>query len=174
MGALTSKPYSFSQRPWEVYVSLANPIFNALGVYFRIEFDRGKVTRVLPTRFNSMFWVSDYIRLFVKNISNNYFLRRIFSHGSHSEFFTVYRSTIFPPFLYEVVLKQNLLQIFYNYTMYTPFFNLETKFSFEKEFLILWHLIYINELSFLNFADYLVFYNFFFSLRFIIYRFILH
>ena len=64
VGALTSKPYAFEARPWELRKTESVDVFDALGASIRIDTRGGQVMRVLP-RLNDDVneeWISDKTR----------------------------------------------------------------------------------------------------------------
>jgi NADH-quinone oxidoreductase subunit G len=88
VGALTSKPYAFVARPWELKSVDSIDIFDSLATNIQIEYKESKIFRILP-RFNKLLknnkeWITDKIRFsydgFYKNrlinpieqISNSY------------------------------------------------------------------------------------------------------
>ena len=61
VGALTSKPYSFLARPWELTKTETIDVMDAVGCNIRVDSRDGKVLRVLP-RINEDIneeWISD-------------------------------------------------------------------------------------------------------------------
>lgn len=72
IGALTSKPYAFVSRPWEINSSEGIDFFDSFLSTIRID-ERGlKVIRILPVSnsFNNEVWISDRIR-FCYSFQNN-------------------------------------------------------------------------------------------------------
>jgi NADH-quinone oxidoreductase subunit G len=64
VGALTSKPYAFIARPWELKKTDSIDVFDALGSNIRVDSKGDKVLRVLP-RINedlNQEWISDKTR----------------------------------------------------------------------------------------------------------------
>ncbi len=64
VGALTSKPYAFSARPWELRKTESIDVFDALGASIRVDARGGEVLRVLP-RLNEETneeWIADKSR----------------------------------------------------------------------------------------------------------------
>jgi NADH-quinone oxidoreductase subunit G len=64
VGALTSKPYAFEARPWELRKTESIDVLDALGSNIRVDTRDGKVMRVLP-RLNDDIndeWISDKTR----------------------------------------------------------------------------------------------------------------
>jgi hypothetical protein len=164
LGALTSRPYSFTQRPWELYSSLVNPVFDNYGIFFRVDFDRGKVSRVLATR-NCNAWISDYMRLIVKNVSDNYFIRRIFSRGTRLNYSLIYFFNVFPNFLYKTFILSNKLQIKFRNFNYFYLLSGPDFISYK-----LWPCFEINKVGYI--FNFLVFNPFRYVLRFCSRRFV--
>merc|ERR1712086_1242386 len=64
VGALTSKPYAFLSRPWELRSTESIDISDALGSNIRIDSRGTQILRILP-RFNEEVneeWISDKAR----------------------------------------------------------------------------------------------------------------
>jgi NADH-quinone oxidoreductase subunit G len=64
VGALTSKPYAFAARPWELTKTLSTDVMDALGSAIRIDARGREVMRILP-RVNDAIneeWISDKTR----------------------------------------------------------------------------------------------------------------
>ena len=64
MGALTSKPYEFIARPWELKKTNSIDVFDAVGSNIRIDSKGDKIMRILP-RINEEIneeWISDKTR----------------------------------------------------------------------------------------------------------------
>lgn len=71
VGALTSKPYAFSARPWELKQIESIDVMDAVGSNIRIDTKGNKVMRVLP-RINEDVneeWISDKTRFFSDGLS---------------------------------------------------------------------------------------------------------
>ena len=71
VGALTSKPYAFIARPWELNKVESIDVMDALGSNIRIDSRDGKVLRVLP-RLNESIneeWISDKTRYAIDGLS---------------------------------------------------------------------------------------------------------
>jgi len=64
MGALTSKPYAFTARPWELFEREALDIFDPFGNLIKLSFRGKEIIRVLPNfRYDlSNEWISDKTR----------------------------------------------------------------------------------------------------------------
>jgi NADH-quinone oxidoreductase subunit G len=64
VGALTSKPYAFTARPWELHKTESVDVMDAVGSNIRIDVRSGQILRVLP-RLNEDIneeWISDKTR----------------------------------------------------------------------------------------------------------------
>ena len=89
VGALTSKPYEFVARPWELKKTETIDVFDAVGSSIRIDSKSDKILRVLP-RINEEIndeWISDKTRFAYDGINNQridrYYLRN--SEGKLTE-----------------------------------------------------------------------------------------
>lgn len=73
VGALTSKPYAFKARSWELHSTEAFDIFDGLGSYIRIDIKGNEIMRVLPRRndYINQEWISDKIRFFYEGAKIN-------------------------------------------------------------------------------------------------------
>lgn len=70
VGALTSKPYAFSARPWELRKTETVDVLDAIGSNIRVDARGGEVMRVLP-RLNEDVneeWISDKTRFAVDGL----------------------------------------------------------------------------------------------------------
>lgn len=65
-GALTSKPYAFTSRPWELRSVNSIDVLDGLGSNIRIDFKEAEIVRILPSRKTDIneSWISDKIRFF--------------------------------------------------------------------------------------------------------------
>jgi NADH-quinone oxidoreductase subunit G len=73
VGALTSKPYAFVARPWELTKTESVDVFDAVGSNIRIDVRDGQVLRVLP-RLNEAIneeWISDKTRFAIDGLRRN-------------------------------------------------------------------------------------------------------
>ena len=63
-GALTSKPYAFTSRPWELRSVQSIDILDGIGSNIRVDFKETEVVRILPRRNPDINenWISDKIR----------------------------------------------------------------------------------------------------------------
>ena len=66
VGALTSKPYWFRARPWELISVESIDIFDSLGSNIRIDLRGQQIMRVLPiyNKFLNDWWITDKVRYF--------------------------------------------------------------------------------------------------------------
>ena len=71
VGALTSKPYQFVARPWELTKTESVDVMDAIGSNIRIDSRDGKVLRILPKNNESINeeWISDKSRYAVDGLS---------------------------------------------------------------------------------------------------------
>ena len=71
VGALTSKPYAFSARPWELKQTESIDVMDAVGSNIRIDTKGNKVMRVLPRNNDEINeeWISDKTRFFWDGLS---------------------------------------------------------------------------------------------------------
>ena len=70
VGALTSKPYAFSARPWELRKTESVDVFDAVGSNIRVDVRGAEVLRVLP-RLNEGVneeWISDKTRFAIDGL----------------------------------------------------------------------------------------------------------
>lgn len=65
-GALTSKPYAFTSRPWELRSVQSIDILDGIGSNIRVDFKETEVLRILPRKNPDINenWISDKIRFF--------------------------------------------------------------------------------------------------------------
>nr|AOT84810.1 NADH dehydrogenase subunit 11 [Heterosigma akashiwo]BBE28054.1 NADH dehydrogenase subunit 11 [Heterosigma akashiwo] len=64
VGALTSKPYAFNARPWEIRSVESIDVFDGVGSNIRVDFKEAEIIRVLP-RANQEInkeWITDKVR----------------------------------------------------------------------------------------------------------------
>ena len=71
VGALTSKPYQFVARPWELTKTESVDVMDAIGSNIRIDSRDGKVLRILPKNNESINeeWISDKSRYAIDGLS---------------------------------------------------------------------------------------------------------
>ena len=105
VGALTSKPYAFIARPWELKKTDSIDVFDALGSNIRIDSKGDKVLRVLP-RINediNQEWISDKTR-FAYDGLNHQRLDRFYFRGNASKLTEISEERAFE------ILKNKLLK----------------------------------------------------------------
>jgi NADH dehydrogenase/NADH:ubiquinone oxidoreductase subunit G len=114
-GALTSKPYAFKVRPWELRSLDAIDIFDGTGSNIRIDFKNYEILRILP-KFNqdvNDFWISNKIRYFFDSLT---YQRLTYPYIKHKNSFIKLRwkslffllKNIFSTFIYEY--HHNIIQ----------------------------------------------------------------
>jgi NADH dehydrogenase (ubiquinone) Fe-S protein 1 len=73
VGALTSKPYAFTSRPWEIKSSNSIDVSDGLGSNIRVDFKGTEILRILP-RLNENIneeWISDKARFSYDGLKEN-------------------------------------------------------------------------------------------------------
>jgi NADH-quinone oxidoreductase subunit G len=72
VGALTSKPYAFTARPWELRKTEGIDVLDAVGSNIRIDARGGEVMRILPRLHEDVNeeWISDKTRFAVDGLKN--------------------------------------------------------------------------------------------------------
>jgi len=72
VGALTSKPYAFVARPWELRKTESIDVFDAVGSNIRIDSRGSQVLRVLPRLHEAVNeeWISDKARFAIDGLSH--------------------------------------------------------------------------------------------------------
>ena len=139
VGALTSKPYAFIARPWELKKTDSIDVFDALGSNIRVDSKGDKVLRVLP-RINedlNQEWISDKTR-FAYDGLNHQRLDRFYFRYNASKLNEISEERAFE------ILKNKLLK-----TKDSKFFSLvgntldcESVFSFK---------LFLDKLNFRNY-----------------------
>ena len=73
VGALTSKPYAFMARPWELRKTQSIDVMDAVGSNIRIDARGGEVMRILPRLHEDVNeeWISDKTRFALDGLKNN-------------------------------------------------------------------------------------------------------
>ncbi len=71
VGALTSRPYAFRARPWEVRKTQSIDVSDALGANIRMDSEGMVVRRVMPINNDAINeeWISDKARFFIDGLS---------------------------------------------------------------------------------------------------------
>ncbi|MBI3440437.1 MAG: NADH-quinone oxidoreductase subunit G [Proteobacteria bacterium] len=72
VGALTSKPYAFTARPWELHKTESVDVLDAVGSNIRIDCRGAEVLRILPRLHEDINeeWISDKTRFAVDGLKN--------------------------------------------------------------------------------------------------------
>jgi NADH dehydrogenase (ubiquinone) Fe-S protein 1 len=72
VGALTSKPYAFTARPWELKKTPSIDVLDAVGSNIRVDSRGQKVMRILPRRNDDINdeWISDKTRFSYDGLTN--------------------------------------------------------------------------------------------------------
>jgi len=72
VGALTSKPYAFTARPWEIKSVETVDIHDSVGSNIKLNFKETEVLRILPVLNESLneAWISDKTRFFFDGLKN--------------------------------------------------------------------------------------------------------
>lgn len=77
IGALTSKPYAFNARPWELKNVNTIDIFDSFGSSIRLDFRDKEILRVLPRKSE---WISDKTRFFYDSLKyqrfHNFYIKK--------------------------------------------------------------------------------------------------
>ena len=73
VGALTSKPYEFTARPWELRHTDSIDVMDAMGSHIRIDHRDGKVMRIVPRECAEINeeWISDTARFSYDGLTTN-------------------------------------------------------------------------------------------------------
>jgi len=82
MGALTSKPYAFSARPWELRTVESIDLFDAVGSTIQVNLKEHSIVRILP-RINNVLnfeWITDRVRFFYDALSRRRILYPFFKY----------------------------------------------------------------------------------------------
>jgi NADH dehydrogenase (ubiquinone) Fe-S protein 1 len=83
VGALTSKPYAYKARSWELQSTDAFDIFDSLVSYIRIDIKGNEIMRVLPRRNDNVNkeWITDKVRFFYEGAKLNRLMFPIIKHN---------------------------------------------------------------------------------------------
>jgi len=70
VGALTSKPYAFTARPWEIKATETIDVVDSVGSNIKINFKETEILRILPILNDSLNeeWISDKTRFFFDSL----------------------------------------------------------------------------------------------------------
>jgi NADH dehydrogenase (ubiquinone) Fe-S protein 1 len=94
VGALTSKPYAYKARSWELQSTEAFDIFDSLVSFIRIDIKGNEIMRVLPRRndYLNREWITDKVRFFYEGAKLN---RLMFPLVKHNKKYLITCSNIF-------------------------------------------------------------------------------
>src|SRR5690606_7425201 len=95
VGALTSKPYAFMARPWEIKKMETIDPFDSYGNNIIIEIKESEIIRILPksnTQINKE-WISDKIRFSydsIKRLRINFFYKQVNKNFNKIDIFEMF------------------------------------------------------------------------------------
>ena len=164
VGALTSKPYAFSARPWDLEKVESIDIFDSLNSNIFFYFKGSEIMRILPLvneKINEE-WISDKIRF----VFDSLYLQRLSFPliKSNKGFITV--SWFFIFYFFKIFFKNSFKFFFRFNTFFGSLLDLETIFCLKKFSNFFYNVNIINNYnSSKNFIDFRDFYLFNFSLK---------
>ena len=118
VGALTSKPYSFVSRPWELKSTNNIDIMDGIGSNIRVDSKDSKILRILP-RLNKNIndnWISDKTRFFFDGLQYQRLLNPLYFNNKTSKFIKIKWLTAFK------IIKAEFLNIYYKYLFHNSNF----------------------------------------------------
>lgn len=123
VGALTSKPYSFVARPWELKKCESVDLTDAVGSNINIFSKESEIVRVLPRRNDSINedWISDKARFFFDGFKINRILSPLIGYNDN-----------FIPFSYNKVSELLTSKFFSNKKNNNVLVNLGENLDFEN------------------------------------------
>jgi NADH dehydrogenase (ubiquinone) Fe-S protein 1 len=97
VGALTSKPYAFKARSWELQNMDSYDIFDSLGSFIRIDVKGNEVMRILPRKNDVLNeeWITDKVRFFYEGTCVNRLLFPVVKTKENNINYLVYCSMEF-------------------------------------------------------------------------------
>lgn len=106
VGALTSKPYSFITRPWELNSFESVDSFDAFGSHLRINFKKNQICRILPLLNDDLNeeWITDKTRYVLDSLKNNRLFHILYLSNSK-----YYKITLKKAYAFFYTKIQNLL-----------------------------------------------------------------
>jgi len=119
VGALTSKPFAFTARPWELKSIESIDFLDSLHSNIRIDIKGNRILRILP-KINDKLnedWISDFIRFSYESIQNFRLKYPYFSLNSTFFFFT--KTNLFLRFSWEQCFE--FFKIFINFKNFNLF-----------------------------------------------------
>lgn len=86
VGALTSKPYAFTARPWEIKATETIDVIDSVGSNIKINFKETEILRILPVLNDSLNeeWISDKTRFFFDSLKTQRIGQPFFVQKFHS------------------------------------------------------------------------------------------
>lgn len=86
-GALTSKPYAFTSRPWELRSVQSIDVLDGIGSNIRVDFKESEVLRILPSRNPEINenWISDKIRFSYDGLKRQRLTSPFIKHNAEHE-----------------------------------------------------------------------------------------
>jgi len=82
MGALTSKPFAFTARSWELQKKETIDILDCFNTNIIIEFHGTKIFRILPNVNKNNFWINDTTRFFYDGLKRQRILTPMLYHNN--------------------------------------------------------------------------------------------
>ena len=109
VGALTSKPYAFRARSWELQNTQAFDIFDSMGSFIRIDIKGNEIMRVLPRRNDLLNeeWITDKVRYFYEGAKINRLLFPIIKTNNSNNNYLIHSSISFISNLFVSLYKKS-------------------------------------------------------------------
>merc|ERR1711907_140005 len=130
VGALTSKPYAFNARPWELKTVNGIDLNDSLGSHIRIDLKESEILRILPREFDLVNeeWISNKARFFYDGLKTRRLKKPLLQAKSGVFHFTSWANTLslFHNFFLSLSKVQNNFIFFVD-----SFSNLETLSSHD-------------------------------------------
>lgn len=120
VGALTSKPYAFTARPWELTPHLTIDFFDAVGGNLRMDTRGVEIMRVLPypNQLVNDEWATDKARLAYDGFTRQRLKRPLLCRAVKRPFLPIFRpNTIQAFFILDKKLTDMLVTLFINKTL---------------------------------------------------------
>lgn len=120
VGALTSKPYSFTARPWELNNIESIDVLDSLASNIRVDFLNNKIYRILPI-YNKVLnedWITNKVRFFYDSNNNQRLINPMLKVDD--KFIIIQWNKLFYLFIYELFKKIHN-NVFAIYGMYVDF-----------------------------------------------------
>merc|ERR1711907_766410 len=96
VGALTSKPYAFNARPWELKTVNGIDLNDSLGSHIRIDLKESEILRILPREFDLVNeeWISNKARFFYDGLKTRRLKKPLLQAKSGVFHFTSWANTL--------------------------------------------------------------------------------